>query len=226
MPHICPACHIENEDNQWRCGGCGTILHDEREVNYIPKCYQKSSWFAKYKDIINIFVLILAIFGTIIAAFYGASYQVQLEYNNDLNKSAQEQKNYASMVYFDVLNLNWTLRNANANIVNLPQNGTIQIVGDIYPETGLYYNFRPQIATFDRQLAYNITLYYTDLIYAQEYSHQIDIAYQKQDRNWYNLSFQQYKFAIQDAYRLQPIITNDLEKRYNISINTIDSRFQ
>jgi hypothetical protein len=202
---------------------------DENEelLGFLERHFGKKSWIAKYEKALTILILIMGMVVAIFAAYYGASTQAQLAYENDLKTKALEQRNFATMVYFDIINLNWTVKNSYYAIINAPPNATIvlNVVGDIYPDNGLYYSYRSEIATFNSPLAYNITVYYADLIYADKYSKAWVIANAKNDSLARQFAYYQYENAIKDAYGLQPFILKDLKNEYNITEN-YQSRFQ
>jgi hypothetical protein len=197
------------------------------ESGWLERHFGKTSRIAKYEKALTIIILIFGMVVAIYAAYYGAFTQAKFAYENDLKIKSLEQHNFANMVYFDIINLNWTVRNSYDSIMNAPPNATIKlkVVGDIYPENGLYYSFRPEIATFKSPLAYNISVFYTDLIYADKYSKAWVIADEKNDIEARQFAYFQYENAIKEAYRLQPVILNDLKNEYNITEN-YQSRFQ
>jgi hypothetical protein len=200
---------------------------NQKSLGFWEKHLGKASRIVKYEKALTIFILIAGMVVAIIAAYLGSSTQAQLAYENDLKIRALEQHNFANMVYFDIINLNWTLSRSYYDIINAPSNGTIGliVVGDLYPTNGLYYSFRPEIATFKSSLAYNITVYYTNLIYADEYSKAWIIANEKNNNVARQYALDQYLGAIKDAYKIQPFVLNELKNEYNITEN-YQSRFQ
>jgi hypothetical protein len=163
---------------------------------------------------------ILTIFGAIVAAGLGAYLGV---YMQNVNK----QQTTAQLVYDDIDNLNWTLHNLSQMIIENPDT-VPYIITPIY-DNGLYYSYRSDIASLDTNVSRNISIFYTDMQYAENYRKVIKAAIEdentKNSSQQISLSYDQYKNAILDANDLRPQILNEMEISYNIPKNHIKNRF-
>lgn len=127
MSRKCPACGIENEDNQWRCGACGTTLIDEREILYPPKCYNindKTDFIGFFKKNSTLFV-VLGVFAAL--SFY-------------LTTIVSNKGNYRLLIFQNLTNICVNPGNI-SEISNTPSfYGNISIINDplqLTPWTGV-----------------------------------------------------------------------------------------
>lgn len=165
-------------------------------------------------------IAIVAIIVSVLIMFGGAFLAVSVQ-NNDKKETT------AKLVYDDIDRMGWTLNNLNQMMVDNP-NATPVIFTPIYPENGVYYSSRSDIALFDQNVARNISIFYTDLHYAENYRQAIIIGVGPNAPNYAPIqiavSKEQYRAAIAEANTLRPQILHDLERIYHIT-NSTPNRF-
>jgi len=165
-------------------------------------------------------IAIVAIIVSILIMFGGA-YLAVITQNNERKETT------AKLIYDDIDRLNWTLSDLNQMIIHNPE-ATPVIFTSIYPDNGVYYTSRSDIALFDQKIARNISIFYTDMQYAEKYRQAIINGIGPDAPSYAPvqivLSKQQYQSAIAEAYRLRPQILHDLEQTYHI-INSTPNRF-
>jgi hypothetical protein len=126
----------------------------------------------------------------------------------------------SKLIYDDIDRMGWTLSNLNQMIIDNP-NTTPVIFTAIYPDNGVYYSSRQEIALLDQNVARNISIFYTDIQYAEDYREAIVIAVGPNAPNYapvqIAVSKEQYVSAITEATALRPQILQDLERIYHIS---------
>jgi len=166
---------------------------------------------------ITTIIAIIAIIGAIVAAGLGAYWGVTIQNDNI-------KQNTAKLLYDDIDNLNWTLDHLNQMIIEHP-NSRQYIFTPIYPENGIFYSARSDIAALDYDVARNITIFYTDIYYAEEYRKAMNSAIEQNKSIQYDVAYSQFQPAIQEAYDMRSQLLTDMQKRYNIPENTIKNRF-
>jgi len=155
---------------------------------------------------------VLAIVFAILAAFAGSYSAVYFQNQSKTDTTSK-------LVYDDIDRMGWTLNNLNLMIIENP-NATPVIITAIYSDNGVYYSSRPEIALLNQNVARNISIFYTDLQYAENYRQAIVIAVEPNAPNYapaqIAVSKEQYKTAISEANSLRPQILQDLERIYHI----------
>lgn len=169
---------------------------------------------------VEIIIAILSTVGVFAAAIIGAYSAVYLPLR-------EQKRTTAKMIYDDIDRLNWTLQDLTHKIKQNPNN-IHYILTSIYPDNGIYYSSRSQIVLLDEKVAPNITMFYTNLQYAEKYRQAINDAIDNKE-NFDNLSinheavlsllYKQYKDAICNATEIRQNILEELEKTYKILKN-------
>jgi hypothetical protein len=158
-------------------------------------------------------IAICAILVSVLIMFGGAFLAVYAQ--NEAKKETT-----AKLVYDDIDRMNWTLHNLTTMIDENPH-GLPVIFTSIYSDNGIYYTSRSDIALLDDNLARNISIYYTDLGYAEIYRKSILDAIGPNAAIYaptqINISYMQYSNAIKEANDLRPSILDDLERINHIS---------
>jgi len=161
---------------------------------------------------ITTIVAILAIIGAILAAGFGAYWGVTFQ--NDARKQTT-----AKLVYDDIDRMNWSLNHLSKMITEHP-NALPYIYTPVYEDNEIYYSSRFDIASLDDNVARNISIFYTDMRYAETYRKAINAAVEGNSTInasiQINQSYFQFSNAILDANELRPQILDDLERIYNI----------
>jgi hypothetical protein len=197
------------------------IKNNKKKSKFWEKHFGRESRVVKYEKSLTILILIVGMVVAIAAAYIGASEQARLANTYDIQKDDAEIKNIANMVYLDIRLHEYSLREANKTIYS--SKNYAHLDGGIYPDDGLYYSFRPQIARLKPSLVKNITLFYTDMTYAENFRKESNSAID-QKRDALSL-YQQVAFGIQNAWKEEPLLVEELENTYNISYE-LDSRYQ
>jgi hypothetical protein len=188
------------------------------KVSNLKKIYD---WIQRHKDVLSILILIAGIIGTIGAAYLGASAQVDLAQKNNVMKEKEELKNIATMVYLDIRLQEYSLRRSNETLSALKN--IMHVNGVFYPDNGLYYSIRPQIARLKPSVAKNVTVFYTDMMWAEIFRKETNSALdQNRDASY---AYQQEVWAIQNAWYEEPLLAKELETEYNISLD-LSTRYQ
>jgi hypothetical protein len=128
----------------------------------------------------------------------------------------------AKMIYDDIDRQNWTLHDLSQLIIQHP-NTPPYIITSIYPDDGIYYSSRSDIALLDDKIARNITIFYTDMQYAEKYRQAMNAAIMTDtplNRSIIlSLSYDQYKSAIIEANEMRPHLLDEMEKTFSIPKN-------
>lgn len=136
----------------------------------VPQKTKHSRWDFRYWST-EMWIQILGIIATILAAFFGAFcagffseslWQKQVNY---------EQQNVAQALKIEILSMesdvDFVAEQFRADLV--PRRFTPRpISGHFYSQNGLYFSFQPEIASFNPNLSTSLFIYYNDLIAAEE----------------------------------------------------------
>jgi hypothetical protein len=169
----------------------------------------EKSFLKKYGSIIS---MIFIIFAALIGSYFG--YYIP---------SIDNKHTTALMIYTDIDNLNYTLCNENQTISN--SNDTPPyIFTPIYSDSGLYYSSQYDIASLNYDISQNVTRFYTDIHYAEEYrkvmknnwdnNYSISSTNEMKYEMW--IAKNQFVGAIRDAINISPYIINDMRSEYSI----------
>ena len=158
------------------------------------------------------FLSILAIIAAIIAASLGA--YLGVTYENDARKQTT-----AKLVYDDIDRMNWSLNHLSTMISEHP-NALPYVFTPVYGDIEVYSSSRFDIASLDDNIARNISIFYTDMQYAEIYRQAIIATIGQNGSNipiQIQISYDQYSSAVIEANKLRPQILDELEKKYQIS---------
>jgi len=178
---------------------------------------------SKKQFTITTFVSILAIVFAIVAAGIGA-------YLGDYFQNKTIEQTTAKQIYDDIDRLGWTLNDLNQKNIDNPRAVPI-IFTSIFQDTDTYFSSRSNIALLDESVARSISIFYSNLQYAEKYRQAIyNLCNSNRtrcispnidnfDESIIEISMGQYKNAISDACKLRPQILRALEKKYGIEKN-------
>lgn len=183
------------------------------------------NWCKNYKDLITIIITIFGFVIVIFAAYSGASEGAKIAYQYDQQNNELQKQNIAKLLLIDIRFQEWSLRNQYEGINKSPKK-VLFILGGVYPDNGLYYSYRSEIAKLKYPIAKNITRFYSDLMYAEIYRKETNSAILQNNFDARNITYPQYVWAIEDAYFLESTLVDEIEKEYNISHDTSLTRFQ
>lgn len=191
----------------------------------------------KYKESIYVFLAIIGIIATMIAAFLGAAYGAEKAYGYDLQKSEIQEKNIAQALYIDIKSLDSTLKVADEQLKNSNEKDRSYGYHIFYPENGIYYSYQTEISSLDYPIAKNITRFYSSLTMAERERQEIavlmdDLSHTPENNpnntgrvnllqniklDTVNFLSGQMRSELREAIELQPIIKKQLEEKYKIS---------
>ncbi len=178
---------------------------------------------------ITIILSILTIAGTLFAAYIGAFYSIQSQNTNSEQITAK-------ILYDDLDRMNYTLSNCYTVAEEWKINRSIPyIITPVYPANGAYYSVRDKIFLMSPSLSRNISIFYSDLKWAEIYREMINnqigssnvkvinstysIVFTPEQAQILSPSLHQMVITIEDAYQRRTQIMNELENKYNIPKN-------
>lgn len=161
---------------------------------------------------ITTILALIAIIMAVVAAGVGAYLGVYVQ--NDSKKQTT-----AKLIYDDIDRMNWTLSHLNKMINDNP-NSIPVVFTPGYQDNSIYYSSRSDIALLEENVARNISIFYTDMEYAETYRKEILNAVGTIPTIPANItipiSYDQYKNAILEANAIRPQILDDFERIYHI----------
>ncbi|MDD3135473.1 MAG: hypothetical protein WC295_08680 [Methanoregula sp.] len=197
------------------------IKDNKKKLTVWDRHFGKESRLVKYEKSLTIFILIAGMIVAIAASYIGASEQARLANSYEIQKDEAELKNIANTVYLDIRLHEYALRNLNESLST--SKNSLRVYGIIYPDNGLYYSFRPEIARLKPSVVKNITVFYTDMTYAEIFRRETNTAIDENRDASY--AYQQEIWGVQNAWVEEPLLVKELEDSYNISYN-LSTRYQ
>lgn len=193
---------------------------EKRGLTGIPKGNGEEDEISAEQFKITSSIAIAAIVVSVLIMFGGAFLAVYIQ-------NIDKKETTAKLIYDDIDRMGWTLNNLNRMMADNP-NATPVIFTSIYPDNGVYYSSRSDIALFDPNVARNISIFYTDVQYAEKYRQAIITGVGENAPSYapvqIAVSKEQYTAAIAEANTLRPQILHELERIYHIT-NSTPNRF-